>query len=577
MKKKLLALFLACIMLLSLIACAAETANEPKAEEAAPEETKTEETKSEASKAEETKAEEAPAETEEVDPDHPNWLCKEKTTLTMMTFDGVTNSYLPPSDDVYYWQWMEDQTNVHIEWDISPYANYSEIASARLAAGVDLADIIHISNYDPTMLSSLGEQGLIVNLADYWDTCFTNTDAYWKAHDMVPYMDLTTNSDGTIWGVFTVANPTNNRITALWNKPWLEKLGLEVPETLEEFYDVLVKMKEAGDVNGNGEADEIPLTSADMSYVMSFFAPAFNLHEYEDSDYSFYWENGDGVMFDERTSDEMKDALGFIHKLYAEGLFDPEVLAMSWDFDSCSQKSSLSRYGCIIMYYSFAKSYGQLINKYYDENDDGSTSGLTFGPNLKSEYNNNTSICFKDISVSAPTIISNNENKELAMKWLDFAYASEAALRERCYGPEGIGYEFDANGDPQLIYDADGNWINVNDYGCGQVAMALIQTDEQLLNQKKHMEWYMTDLNKFNAATEFLGAPVPRIPMLPEEQEIVDLYGTDITTYWTQIRNQFINGEADIDTDWENYVNTMKAYGADEVTNAYQQMYDRTH
>lgn len=44
-------------------------------------------------------------------------------------------------------------------------------------------------------------------------------------------------------------------------KPWLDKLGLDVPTTTDELYTVLKAFKDK-DPNGNGKADEVPLTGA---------------------------------------------------------------------------------------------------------------------------------------------------------------------------------------------------------------------------------------------------------------------------------------------------------------------------
>ena len=41
------------------------------------------------------------------------------------------------------------------------------------------------------------------------------------------------------------------------NKKFFDALGMTEPKTLEEFYDAMVEIRD-GDVNGNGEAYEIP-------------------------------------------------------------------------------------------------------------------------------------------------------------------------------------------------------------------------------------------------------------------------------------------------------------------------------
>ena len=58
----------------------------------------------------------------------------------------------------------------------------------------------------------------------------------------------------------------------LWfNYDWLEKLGLEEPQTTEELYEVLKAFK-TQDPNGNGKANEIPLTgSIEWSCALEYY------------------------------------------------------------------------------------------------------------------------------------------------------------------------------------------------------------------------------------------------------------------------------------------------------------------
>ena len=66
------------------------------------------------------------------------WLCDEKTTLTVLTYDAASNTMPAPSNDLPFWAWLEDYTNVHIEWEVIPQASYNEVLSARLSAGAGL-------------------------------------------------------------------------------------------------------------------------------------------------------------------------------------------------------------------------------------------------------------------------------------------------------------------------------------------------------------------------------------------------------------------------------------------------------
>lgn len=58
----------------------------------------------------------------------------------------------------------------------------------------------------------------------------------------------------------------------LWyNTEWLKELGLDEPTTTEELKEVLIAVKNS-DYNGNGKADEIPLTgSPDWDCQLEWF------------------------------------------------------------------------------------------------------------------------------------------------------------------------------------------------------------------------------------------------------------------------------------------------------------------
>ena len=52
------------------------------------------------------------------------------------------------------------------------------------------------------------------------------------------------------------------------NQAWLDKLNLATPTTIDELTDVLRGLSaDGGDLNGDGEANEIPFTISDLESV----------------------------------------------------------------------------------------------------------------------------------------------------------------------------------------------------------------------------------------------------------------------------------------------------------------------
>ncbi len=77
------------------------------------------------------------------------------------------------------------------------------------------------------------------------------------------YKDLITAPDGNIYALPQVNECYHCMYQQrMWiYKPWLDKLGLKMPTTTDEFYEVLKAFK-TKDPNGNGKADEIPLSGS---------------------------------------------------------------------------------------------------------------------------------------------------------------------------------------------------------------------------------------------------------------------------------------------------------------------------
>ena len=495
------------------------------------------------------------------------WLCDEKTTLTVMCDEGASNTMPPPTNDLPFWAWLEEATNVHVEWEVIP-GDYNEVLSARLSAGEDLADVTVIG--DSTMLRNAGNNGLILDLADYYGEEYTPNLVAYFANDPMDYQTLITTPEGNIWGLYGTINPSENRITALYNHEWMEKIGAAIPTTLDEFYDLLVKIKEAGDLNGNGEADEIPLSSASTSNVVDWIGTAFNMHTYEGGNY--FIADEEGKIFDQRLTEEQKNTFLFIHKLFEEGLLDSEICEMG--YTEMSQKNAADRVGVMIMYSSFSPAYGAMT--VYGA-DDPLGEHLSVGPSLKSEYNGQQALMYRNENLGGAAAVSaDSKNKELAIRWLDFPIASEPALTTRCWGFEGETFEYDAEGKKVLIQPADGGKWNINPLGCGQIPLPHLQTDEQLQNPDSNLPWYIDQCNELKAVCTWYGPDVPDVQWTDAEEELNSMSSTDVKTYWKEMRNKFIKGDEDIEAVWDTYVETMWKLGEQNLIDSYQSVYDRT-
>lgn len=561
--KKTIAMLLTLVLLLSLFAGCGKTEAEAPAE---PQETA--KTDSAAAALPDDSAPELSAAGEGEMENRQNWLCDEKTTLTISTYDAVNSSYLPPSNDLWFWQQVEEYTNVHIEWEVSTIAGYDEVVNTKLSAGVDLADIVMSNNTRAT--KNAGDNGVFVDLAPYWDTCFTNTQAYFDSVGT----DLTAvlkNPNGAIYGIPNTTNPTEGHITFCYNTAWLEELGKEVPTTLDEFTELMYLFQSSGDLNHNGLADEVALTSSGVDVLTSVLGNAFGLEQYEGWDAFNADENG--VVYPEYTTDNMRAYLTYLNQLFTDGVLDQEICYMG--MDTLAEKVANDRVGCFVFYSGFAIGYGVLTPAGIE---DPLAEIYTLGLPLASEYNGNEGYFMRRTVAygnSGASITSECENIELACKWLDVLYADPYIMWIRAYGRENETYYYDDNGDVQPIVDEEGNLADVTQLGCGQLSLPFIQTTEELLLDKLAYDWYLEQYEQIRQCT-WKSASVPKVSIFSEEEsELRDMYNSEVLTYWMESRDCFITGIKDIETEWDAYVAGIESMGLGTLNEVWQMVYDR--
>lgn len=108
-------------------------------------------------------------------------------------------------------------------------------------------------------------------------------------------------------------------MTTIIRKDWLEKLGLEVPTTLDEYIAVL-KAFTHDDPDGNGKDDTYGISGENLYRA---FAPFFLSHGV-DPDQFMVME--DGTVKYGSTLPEVRDVLEILQGLYKEGVVDPRML-----------------------------------------------------------------------------------------------------------------------------------------------------------------------------------------------------------------------------------------------------------
>lgn len=137
------------------------------------------------------------------------------------------------------------------------------------------------------------------------------------------YVNMHTAPDGNMYAVtrFSECQHARGYYKMYINADWLNKLELEMPTTLAELKDVLIAFRDQ-DPNGNGIADEIPLTARADNLFTGYFMNSFIATDFVKGKYS---RIEDGKVLFSANTEEFKESLTFMHELYEEGLIDPNA------------------------------------------------------------------------------------------------------------------------------------------------------------------------------------------------------------------------------------------------------------
>jgi putative aldouronate transport system substrate-binding protein len=173
-----------------------------------------------------------------------------------------------PSGELVMVRKLKEITGVEFEWQEIPIDGSAEKLNLMLSSGAELPDAFW-NNISGVMVAQYMDQDVFMPTEDLIEKYMPRLKAIYEQHP--EYKAAATAPNGHMYGFPYIEEMKGLVLTPgpfIINKEWLAKVGKPMPKTVDEFTDVLRAFKNAGDLNGNGKADEIPyaldFTSRDM-------------------------------------------------------------------------------------------------------------------------------------------------------------------------------------------------------------------------------------------------------------------------------------------------------------------------
>ena len=210
-------------------------------------------------------------------------------------------------------QYIIDNLGVDINLIQGDSSNFDQQLALYISGG-EMPDVVWCS-YSVWM--DYAQQGAWADISAYLTD--ENADLMNYVGDDWSYMTV----DGAVYGVPSELSVPSSHIIGI-RKDWLDKLGLEIPTTLDEFTNVMRAFKNE-DPDGNGENDTYGYCGAGFSYLSALMG-AFGASSERD-----FFLNDDGTITTNAISNEMKEALAYLRDIYAEGLIDPDMVTATYE------------------------------------------------------------------------------------------------------------------------------------------------------------------------------------------------------------------------------------------------------
>lgn len=478
----------------------------------------------------------------------------ENITVSMFLQDSADQAI---STDLPIIQEITKRTGVNFEFVAAPNTEdqFREKFNVTVASG-DIPDIM-VSTYRDDMMK-VAEQGTFAALDDYIDQYAPNLK---KILDENPdYIRDIRASDGNIYFLPFIGAVKTFKVWML-RGDWLDKLGLEVPVTLDDWYHVLKAFKEQ-DPNGNGEADEIPYTTRNTQAGVLAFMEAFGISGFEANE-QFFIE--DGQVKYAYTDPRCKEALEFINKLYSEGLIDSEYATN----DTNVWLSRLTNEVSGACQDTTARAYS-LGTQVRAANADSDAYFVVVAPPKGPDGTQMTTSQMQAIRGFTAISADSSYIKEI-VQLFDYFYSEEGSLLMN-FGIEGETYTME-NGKPtyteNIANDSQGRSIlsMLNIYGHREWAYKQdIGYEDALLDE--------TYVNYRNDMEQYIRPTIPALSFTEEEREVINSTYTEIQTYKDEMINKFIMGKEPLDN-FDSFVQTLKNMGIDDVLAVEQAAYDR--
>ena len=486
--------------------------------------------------------------------------------------------------------WIQEKTNVKINFEEIPDTEWDTKVNLLIASD-ELPDAFIYGGFSAAELADYGSQGVFLALNDIIEEHGHYVKQVFDQQEALP--GAYTALDGNIYTLPDINECYHcfYSMRAWINQQWLTNLGLEYPNTVDEFVNVLRAFKEQ-DANGNGDPnDEIPFSGNATSWNSTIYP--FLLNSFLHYDTSNLSVKEDGTVIFTPIQPEFKEGLQWIASLIDEGLIEKEALTQTEEQlktkGSNLDTALLGGFTSAVWWSGVGADNGEgsRCREYSGLSPLEGPNGVRISPWAGTGFNMGNSV-----------ITTACEDPVPLFKMLDYMLSDEATLRSQI-GELGVDYNEPDEGAPGIngkpaLYakiptsTSSGRTNGDESTTAMQNVFPSNRTSDFRLGEQAdysdpETQWQQ-EPRLYNESATYFAPYADEHMMYPgavnltaEESEKINFMKTQINDYVKENIVLFLAGEKSFDTDWDSFIAEFDNLNLDEYMELRQMAYTRQY
>ena len=476
-------------------------------------------------------------------------------------------------------KYMEDLTNIKFTFEAVARDDRAEKLNMEFNTNTYPDVIMH---YAPDAAKWGVEEGILIPLDDLIEANMPN-----YMEKMGQYLDQMRETDGHIYQLAGLNECYHCQYARkMWvNTKYLDEMGVDVPQTTQEFYDVCKKFVET-------YPDKIAIGASSGWYV-DFVAWLMGSFTLDSGEYGKLALTPDGEMVSAATTEEWREGLRYIKSLYDIGA----IYDGNFTQDSEQLRTIMNQEDVPVLFVPFgtisdgidSDSNNEVYRQYQCISPLEGPDGTRITPYFK----------YSGLETGSFSITDKCSNPAAVLRWVDYFFSEKGDISAQFGADEGKDWVWEPNdgsvglnGEPAMYKISDDaqyssevqnhDWQDLviryapADYRLGAATDPDVDTGtsaglEKLLYDATKEKQEPYGQNPENGDLDVL----PDLKMTADESTELQTIQVEVKNYINSAKVAFITGTKSLDDDWDTYLKELDACGLQTMIDIYQAAYDR--